>query len=46
MLTIEEKPFVYARRIDDGSECSLEEIPCPHYNASDATGTKRYFFES
>uniref|UniRef100_A0A345BF23 Glutamate [NMDA] receptor subunit 1 n=1 Tax=Lobesia botrana TaxID=209534 RepID=A0A345BF23_9NEOP len=35
VLTIEEKPFVYARRIDDGSECTAEEIPCPHYNATD-----------
>ncbi|KAI8437578.1 hypothetical protein MSG28_011864 [Choristoneura fumiferana] len=37
VLTIEEKPFVYTRRIDDGSECTPEEIPCPHYNASDDT---------
>ncbi|KAL0818978.1 hypothetical protein ABMA28_008267 [Loxostege sticticalis] len=38
VLTIEEKPFVYARRIDDVSDCTSEEIPCPHYNASDETG--------
>ncbi|KAH9638394.1 hypothetical protein HF086_004196 [Spodoptera exigua] len=38
VLTIEEKPFVYTRRIDDGSECTPEEIPCPHYNASEDTG--------
>ncbi|CAH0677873.1 unnamed protein product [Spodoptera exigua] len=37
VLTIEEKPFVYTRRIDDGSECTPEEIPCPHYNASEDT---------
>ncbi|XP_063617199.1 glutamate [NMDA] receptor subunit 1 isoform X2 [Cydia splendana] len=37
VLTIEEKPFVYARRIDDGSECTAEEIPCPHYNATNDT---------
>ncbi|XP_063374819.1 glutamate [NMDA] receptor subunit 1 [Cydia amplana] len=37
VLTIEEKPFVYARRIDDGSDCTAEEIPCPHYNTTDDT---------
>ncbi|CAG4966150.1 unnamed protein product [Parnassius apollo] len=37
VLTIEEKPFVYARRIVDDSDCSPEEIPCPHYNASEDT---------
>lgn len=37
VLTIEEKPFVYTRRIDDGSDCTPEEIPCPHYNASEDT---------
>ncbi|KAI8437580.1 hypothetical protein MSG28_011864 [Choristoneura fumiferana] len=42
VLTIEEKPFVYTRRIDDGSECTPEEIPCPHYNASDDTGELVY----
>ncbi|KAG7309308.1 hypothetical protein JYU34_005250 [Plutella xylostella] len=35
VLTIEEKPFVYARKIEDGSDCSEEEIPCPHYNSTD-----------
>lgn len=38
VLTIEEKPFVYARKIDDGSECAVEEIPCPHYTASEDSG--------
>lgn len=38
VLTIEEKPFVYTRRIDDGSDCYPDEIPCPHYNATEDTG--------
>ncbi|GBP60663.1 Glutamate receptor subunit 1, partial [Eumeta japonica] len=42
VLTIEEKPFVYARRVDDGSECAGEEVPCPHYNASQDAGELVY----
>lgn len=38
MLTIEEKPFVYARRVDYEGDCTPEEIPCPHYNTSDDIG--------
>lgn len=39
VLTIEEKPFVYARKVDDETECnSAEEILCPHYNASEDAG--------
>lgn len=38
VLTIEEKPFVYARKIDEGGDCAPEEIPCPHYNASEDSG--------
>lgn len=44
VLTIEEKPFVYARRInpDDGDHCAHNEIPCPHFNTSnDETGTNK-----
>ncbi|CAH0596356.1 unnamed protein product [Chrysodeixis includens] len=37
VLTIEEKPFVYTRRVEDGGDCTPEEIPCPHYNASEDT---------
>ncbi|KAK9746966.1 Calmodulin-binding domain C0 of NMDA receptor NR1 subunit [Popillia japonica] len=33
VLTIEEKPFVYARKLNDDQEnCTPEEIPCPHFN--------------
>ena len=36
VLTIEEKPFVYVREIEemDEEQCTSEEIPCPHYNSS------------
>ncbi|CAF4920372.1 unnamed protein product [Pieris macdunnoughi] len=35
VVTIEEKPFVYARRVDDILDCTSEEIPCPHFNISE-----------
>lgn len=36
VLTIEEKPFVYTRKLADVSEmCGNEEILCPHFNATD-----------
>ena len=39
VLTIEEKPFVYVRRLtDEDLNCDIDEIPCPHFNASDGTG--------
>lgn len=40
VLTIEEKPFIYVRRLDnDDTECDPEdEIPCPLFNATDGTG--------
>lgn len=38
VLTIEETPFVYARKVELEAECTLNEIPCPHYNTSDSTG--------
>ncbi|XP_077291184.1 glutamate ionotropic receptor NMDA type subunit 1 [Arctopsyche grandis] len=36
VLTIEEKPFVYARKINlnEGEQCTQHEIPCPHFNTS------------
>ena len=34
VLTIEEKPFVYVRKADAES-CLQDEIPCPHFNATD-----------
>uniref|UniRef100_A0A336KU67 Glutamate [NMDA] receptor subunit 1 n=1 Tax=Culicoides sonorensis TaxID=179676 RepID=A0A336KU67_CULSO len=42
VLTIEEKPFVYVRKLtDDEAECEDDEIPCPHYNSTD--GVENYF---
>ena len=34
VMTIDEQPFVYTRRVQDESECSslLEEEPCPWFN--------------
>lgn len=35
VLTIEEKPFVYTRKLNDQEECLPdEEIPCPHFNST------------
>ncbi|XP_018320264.1 glutamate [NMDA] receptor subunit 1 [Agrilus planipennis] len=35
VLTIEEIPFVYVRKLkDEKDKCNEEEIPCPHYNSS------------
>ncbi|XP_054271641.1 glutamate [NMDA] receptor subunit 1 [Macrosteles quadrilineatus] len=36
VLTIEEKPFVYTRELEDyeGENCNPDEIPCPHFNSS------------
>lgn len=43
VLTIEEVPFVFVRRVDDASECNPDEEPCPHYNTTDS-GNTRYTF--
>ncbi|XP_060528776.1 glutamate [NMDA] receptor subunit 1 isoform X2 [Cylas formicarius] len=32
VLTIEEKPFVYVRKIEGPGTCTEDEIPCPHFN--------------
>ncbi|XP_034949812.1 glutamate [NMDA] receptor subunit 1 [Chelonus insularis] len=40
VLTIEEKPFVYVRSTED--ECAQDEIPCPHFNATDNNITRKY----
>ncbi|XP_014091080.1 glutamate [NMDA] receptor subunit 1 [Bactrocera oleae] len=38
ILTIEEKPFVYTRRLtDDEVNCDEDEIPCPLFNATDGS---------
>ncbi|KAL3268270.1 hypothetical protein HHI36_007394 [Cryptolaemus montrouzieri] len=34
VLTIEEKPFVYVRKLAEGETCTNEEIFCPHFNAT------------
>lgn len=45
VLTIEEKPFVYVRKItDDRRDCEEDEIPCPHFNVSDGIGEKLFSF--
>lgn len=39
VLTIEEKPFVYVRRLtEDEKYCEEDEIPCPYYNSTDGKG--------
>lgn len=39
VLTIEEKPFVYVRKLtDDEIDCQDDEIPCPHFNSTDGVG--------
>lgn len=36
VLTIEEKPFVYVRKLEKVQElCGEEEISCPHFNTTD-----------
>lgn len=39
VLTIEEKPFVYVRKLThDESICGEDEIACPHFNTTDGIG--------
>jgi hypothetical protein len=41
VLTIEEKPFVYVRKLtDEEMECEEDEIPCPHFNVTNESGEK------
>ena len=42
VLTIEEKPFVYVREIQNEELCTPEEIPCPHFNNTN-DGTINFF---
>lgn len=45
VLTIEEKPFVYVRRLtNDEISCDEDEIACPHFNSTDGVGTFRSNF--
>lgn len=40
VLTVEEKPFVYVRKLADDvpARCDDDEIPCPLFNATDGVG--------
>lgn len=39
VLTIEEKPFVYARKLlDDEIDCADDEVVCPHFNITNGNG--------
>ena len=39
VLTIEEKPFVYVRKLsNDEIDCEDDEIPCPHFNITEGNG--------
>lgn len=41
ILTIEEKPFVYVRAVNEPRAlCHAEEIPCPLFNATEDGGYK------
>lgn len=43
VLTIEEKPFVYVRRLtDDEVNCVEDEVPCPLFNASNGMGKFKF----
>lgn len=45
VLTIEEKPFVYTRKLNDDQEsCTPEEIPCPHFNTTQDGVSFEYCF--
>lgn len=41
VLTVEEKPFVYVRRLSEDSiaKCDDEEIECPLFNATQGSGS-------
>lgn len=43
VLTVEEKPFVYVRRLSEDSiaKCDEDEIECPLFNTTQGTGTDR-----
>jgi hypothetical protein len=40
VLTIEEKPFVYVRKLslENNEVCEQNEIPCPHFNSTGGHG--------
>lgn len=35
VLTIEETPFVFVRKVNSSSECRSDEEPCPHFNTTE-----------
>lgn len=44
VLTIEEKPFVYVRKLEKFPEtCGEDEISCPHFNSTDERKPSIYF---
>lgn len=45
VLTIEEKPFVYVRKLVDSQDvCTAEEIACPHFNSTKQSMNNCYYF--
>lgn len=42
VLTIEEVPFVFVRRVGNESECALDEVKCPHYNTTTPDAGKKH----
>lgn len=35
VLTIEETPFVFVRKVDTENDCRNDEEPCPHFNTTE-----------
>lgn len=35
VLTIEETPFVFVRRVESYTDCRSDEEPCPHFNTTE-----------
>jgi len=35
VLTIEEVPFVFVRRVENELHCTKDELPCPHFNTTE-----------
>lgn len=36
---------MYTRRVDYEIDCTSEEIPCPHYDASEDTGNEKLCYK-
>lgn len=39
VLTIEETPFVFVRKVDSITDCRTDEEPCPHFNTTESGNT-------